>query len=493
MSELQVLSKLNHAKKTAPIRIMQFGEGNFLRAFVDWMIQKMNDSNLYNGHVVVVQPLEFGRVKELEKQDGLYTVILQGLNEEGEAVKEGELIDVLDDFVNPYSEYDKYLKYAESKDLEVVVSNTTEAGIAFEEKDVAIDLEKETPCSYPGKLLALLKRRYEVLGKDFGLALMPCELIDDNGDKLKEVLVKLAKARNESEGLIDFIENSCHYTTTLVDRIVPGFPRDEFSELCAKFGYVDNNMVKGEYFHLFVLKNEPFVEEKFPVHKVGLHAIYVPDVHPYKARKVRILNGSHTSLVPVAYLAGFNEVRESLLDEEVSKFLKEEIYEEIVPTIDVKDVENFADDVYQRFLNPFVHHALMSIALNSISKFKERDLPTLLDNYSAKKVYPRHLTYALASLIKFYEGIRVVDGKEEKIELKDTPSYLEAFESYYKAFNEDKDVSSLIHKVLSNVEFWGRDLSLEEGLEAEVIKYFTHIISSSSAYKALEEFNKHAI
>ena len=352
---------------------------------------------------------------------------------------------------------------------------------------------KETPCSYPGKLLALLKRRYEVLGKDFGLALMPCELIDDNGDKLKEVLVKLAKARNESEGLIDFIENSCHYTTTLVDRIVPGFPRDEFNELCAKFGYVDNNMVKGEYFHLFVLKNEPFVEEKFPVHKVGLHAIYVPDVHPYKARKVRILNGSHTSLVPVAYLAGFNEVRESLLDEEVSKFLKEEIYEEIVPTIDVKDVEKFADDVYQRFLNPFVHHALMSIALNSISKFKERDLPTLLDNYSAKKVYPRHLTYALASLIKFYEGIRVVDGKEEKIELKDTPSYLEAFESYYKAFNEDKDVSSLIHKVLSNVEFWGRDLSLEEGLEAEVIKYFTHIISSSSAYKALEEFNKHAI
>jgi len=193
MAELEVLSKANHKKTTAPIKIMQFGEGNFLRAFIDWMIQTMNDSGKYQGHVVVVQPLEMGRVADLAKQDGLYTLILQGLDEKGQAVRKHQIIDVLDDFVNPFLDYQKFLKYGESKDLEVVISNTTEAGITFEEKDVSVDIETTLPLSYPGKLYALLYRRYKVLGPKAGLAIMPCELIDDNGDviNLKEVLLKL--------------------------------------------------------------------------------------------------------------------------------------------------------------------------------------------------------------------------------------------------------------------------------------------------------------
>lgn len=487
MENLEVLSKKIHEKKTAPVRIMQFGEGNFLRAFVDWLIQKMNDSGKYNGHVVVVQPLPQGRVADLASQDGLYTLILQGINEEGKAVKEHEVIDVIDDVVNPYVDYAKYLKYAESKDLEVIVSNTTEAGIAFDERDVTIDLEKDTPISYPGKVLALLKHRFDTLGKDFGLALIPCELIDDNGDKLREVLNQLAVARNMGADFLDFINNSCHFTSTLVDRIVPGFPRDEFADLCAQYGYVDNNMVKGEYFHLYVLKEEPFVEAKFPVHQVGLHAIYVPDVHPYKQRKVRILNGTHTTLVPVAYLAGLNEVRESLLNEEVNKFILDELKEEIVPTVTTKDAQKFADDVIQRFLNPYVHHQLMSIALNSISKFKERDLPTMLDDF-AKGLVPSHMCFAMASLIKFYDGYRLVDGKKEEIKLADTPEYLVMFRKMWDSYYADKDVHAFVAKVLSTKEFWGQDLNAVAGFEAEVEKWLKVILDAPTQMDAIKTF-----
>jgi len=487
MENLEVLSKKIHEKKTAPVKIMQFGEGNFLRAFVDWLIQKMNDSGKYTGHVVVVQPLPQGRVADLAKQDGLYTLILQGINEEGKAVKEHEVIDVIDDVVNPYTEYAKYLQYAESKDLEVIVSNTTEAGIAYDERDTKIDLEKDTPISYPGKVLALLKHRYDVLGKDAGLALIPCELIDDNGDKLKEVLNKLAIARNMDAGFIDFINNACHFTSTLVDRIVPGFPRDEFADLCAQYGYVDNNMVKGEYFHLYVLKEESFVEEKFPVHQVGLHAIYVPDVHPYKQRKVRILNGTHTTLVPVAYLAGLNEVRESLLNEEVSQFILAELKEEIVPTVTTKDAQKFADDVIQRFLNPYVHHQLMSIALNSISKFKERDLPTMLDDF-AKGLVPAHMCFAMASLIKFYDGYRLVDGKKEEIKLADTPEYLVMFRKMWDGYYANKDVHAFVVEVLGTKEFWGQDLNAVSGFEAEVEKWLKVILDAPTQMDAIKTF-----
>ena len=490
MAELEVLSKANHKKTTAPIKIMQFGEGNFLRAFIDWMIQTMNDSGKYQGHVVVVQPLEMGRVADLAKQDGLYTLILQGLDEKGQAVRKHQIIDVLDDFVNPFLDYQKFLKYGESKDLEVVISNTTEAGIAFEEKDVSVDIETTLPLSYPGKLYALLYRRYKVLGPKAGLAIMPCELIDDNGDHLKEVLLKLAAERHEEAGFAEYLDKACHYTSSLVDRIVPGFPKDEFPALCQEFGYVDNSMVKGEYFHLYVLKKEAYCQKHFPVDKVGLHAIYVDDVHPYKKRKVRILNGAHTSLVPVAYLSGFDEVRESLLDPEIKKFLLTELYNEIVPTITTKDAKGFADAVLSRFLNPYVHHALMSIALNSVSKYKERDLPTVLDDLKAGKD-PKHLLFALAALIKFYDGYRMKNGVKEPIALKDTPEYLVEFRQYWDAYYAGGKLEDVVHSVLSNVSFWGEDLTVVKGLEKEVALDLHKIVEAPSVYDAVKEFNAH--
>lgn len=489
MSELPVLSKKVYGKKSKKIKIMQFGEGNFLRAFVDWLIQKMNDSGKYDGHVVVVQPLPNGRIEDLRKQDGLYTLILQGINEKKEAVRLSSVIDVLDDFVNPYSQYDKYLEYATSRDLEVVVSNTTEAGICFDERDVKTDLEHETPVSYPGKLLALLKRRYDTLGKDYGLAIIPCELIDDNGDKLHQVLDQLIDARGMDKGFKEFVDCSCHFTSTLVDRIVPGFPRDEFDSLCKQFGYIDNNMVKGEYFHLYVLKEEKFVQEKFPVDKVGLHAIYVPDVHPYKQRKVRILNGTHTTLVPVSYLAGYDEVRQSLLVDEIHRFVVSMMEKEIVKTVTTKDADQFASDVLQRFLNPYVHHKLMSIALNSLSKFKERDLPTMRDDVRMG-IVPHHMCFAFASLLKFYDGYRLVDGKREEIALQDNPEYISFMRKCWDSYYEDKDVSKFVLSVFRNDSIWGMDLSTEKEIYEDVVRWLSLILESKSQMDAIREFLK---
>jgi tagaturonate reductase len=493
MAELKTLNKSIVEKKTAPIRIMQFGEGNFLRAFMDWMIKKLNDTGKYEGHVVVVQPLPQGRIVDLAAQDGLYTVILQGLNEKKEPVKTHEVIDVLDDFVNPYTDYEKFLAYGESSDLQVIISNTTEAGIAFDEKDATADLAHQISDSYPGKLYALLKRRYEKLGMKGEIAIMPCELIDDNGDILKKVLLEIAAARKEEQGFVGFLNKACHFTSSLVDRIVPGFPRDEFKELCESYGYIDNNMVKGEYFNLLVYRQEAFCQKVFPLDKIGepVHCLYVKDVHPYKQRKVRILNGSHSSLVPVAYLAGFDEVRQALLDPQVDKFMQAEIFNEIVPTVKVKDVAKFAHDVVDRFMNPYVHHQLMSIALNSIAKFKERDLPTILDDYKLNGEYPEHLIYAFASLLCFYKGVRVKNGVEEKIALNDNPAYLAYFQKAWEDYAQDKDAKKLVKGVLAQEEFWGKDLNTEKGLADAVSAKLEFILSYPSAYQALEEFNKH--
>ena len=408
---MELLNKNIVSKKTDKIKIMQFGEGNFLRAFVDWIIQKMSDSGEYNGHVVVVQPLNFGRVKELQDQDGLFTLYLQGL-ENGKVIKTHEVIDVLDDFINPYSQYDKYLKYAESEDLEVVISNTTEAGIVLDESD--IDFSK-TPNTFPGKVLALLERRYSHFNGDVtkGLSFICCELIDYNGEEVRRCVLGLAKAKKCDEAFIKWINEACHFTSTLVDRIVPGYPRDEIKEITEELGYIDNSMVVGEIFHLWCIDGDDIklLEEKFPAPAAGLNVLYVDSIVPYKQRKVKILNGSHTCLVPESYLAGIDTVGETVTDPQLGSFVKKFIFDEVVPTIDIPrdQMVAFSNSVLERYENPFVRHELLSIALNSVTKYKTRILPAVLQNLEAN-VFPKLSLFSLAALIAFYRGQR---GEEQ--------------------------------------------------------------------------------
>ena len=472
------LNRKNHPAKDRPIRVLQFGEGNFLRAFVDWILQDLNDKGVINADVAVVQPTPRGRVRELEKQDGLYTVCLEGIDG-GEKVQSRRIIDVLKDFIDPYTEYDKYLDCAKSTDLEIIVSNTTEAGIALDKTDTDFS---SCPKSFPGKLLAFLKARYDHFGGDAskGLAIVPCELIDHNGDELKRILTELAKINGMDESFISWLNTANHYTNTLVDRIVPGYPKDKAAQICEEEGYNDTSIVKGEVFHLWVLQKEPFVYEKLPADKSGLNVIFTDDITPYKQRKVKILNGSHTSMVPIAYLCGIDTVREAVTDPDVGRFIGELVNSEIKPTIDLPadEMDAFANSVIERFMNPFIRHELMSIALNSTTKFRTRLLPSYNDYRAKFGKSPKHILFAFAALVVFFRGKR----GDEDIELKDDAEYLE----FWKDVRKLSDPADMAKKALSASDIWQQDLD-EDDNAALVAGYITDMLNDGMR-SALKKF-----
>lgn len=461
---------------------MQFGEGNFLRAFVEWILQDLNDKGAIDASVAVVQPMPFGRVKDLEKQDGLYTLRLEGIDN-GKNVKKSQVIDVIGDCIDPFTEYDKFLKYGESEDLQIVISNTTEAGIAVDPTDTDFSV---CPKSYPGKLLALLKRRYDHFKGDMtkGLAIVPCELIDDNGDELYRCLTELAEINNMDEKFIKWMQTANHFTSTLVDRIVPGYPKNEIENIQKETGYIDNNVVKGEIFHLWVLKKEPFVQKVLPADKTGLNVIFADDIHPYKQRKVKILNGSHTAMVPVAYLCGIDTVGEAVNDKVIGKYVRDFIFAEVNPTINLPQdqMTAFANSVIERYKNPYIRHELMSIALNSTTKFKTRLLPTLLDYVKIKGELPKHLLFSLAALIAFHRGKR---GNED-IALNDDPAYLAKWKELWANF--DGDYEKLAKDVLGWKEAFDMDINtVHPDITKTVAKYLKDI-QTKGMNKAVEEF-----
>ncbi len=458
---MEILSSKIVNKPNRPIKVMQFGEGNFLRAFVDWILQKMNNAKVFDGGVVVVQPMPFGRVENLKEQDGLYTLYLQGL-QNGKAERVYEVIDVLEDYLNPFTDYAKYLDYAKSTDLEFIISNTTEAGIAFDPTDTDFSV---TPKSYPGKLLAFLKARYDYFNGDLtkGLEIIPCELIDYNGDTLKQVLVELANNNKMDQKFIEWIAKANRFYNTLVDRIVPGYPRNEDKKLWEDLGYIDNNMVVGEIFHLWVIDGPKGLEEKLPAPKAGLNVLFVDSIKPYKERKVKILNGSHTCLVPVSYLSGIDTVRETIEDAQLGKFVKEFIFDEVVPTINIPQDQmiSYANSVLERYSNPFVRHELMSIALNSVTKYKTRILPTVLQNINDLKKMPKHALFSLAALMYFYRGKR---GNED-IKLADDPWAIELFQKLWNEFDGTKvGCKKIVETVLGLEHHWELDLNTLPGV-----------------------------
>ncbi len=463
---MELLSKNLHKKPARPIKIMQFGEGNFLRAFVEWIIQDLNDKGAINADVAVVQPMPFGRVKELADQNGLYTLRLEGIDN-GKQVKTSRVIDVIGDCVNPFTEYEKFLKYGESEELEVIISNTTEAGIAVDPTDTDFNV---CPKSYPGKLLALLKRRYDKFNGDAGkgLAIVPCELIDNNGDELYRCLTELAEINKMDEKFIKWMQTANHFTSTLVDRIVPGYPAAEIEDIRKETGYLDNNVVKGEIFHLWVLKKEAHVQKVLPADKTGLNVIFADDIKPYKQRKVKILNGSHTAMVPVAYLCGIDTVGEAVNDPVIGKFVRDFVFEEVNPTIALPQDQMvaFANSVIERYQNPFIRHELMSIALNSTTKFRTRLLPTLEDYVKINKSLPHHLLFAFAALVEFHKGVR----GSEKIALKDDPAYLAHWAELWADFNGDYE--KLAKAALGWKEAWETDMNaIHPEICATVAKY----------------------
>lgn len=435
--------------------VIQFGEGGFLRGFADYFFQKLRDKGLFDGSVVIVQPIEKGMCSVLEQQGCEYNLFLRGIDN-GQVVDEHTHIDIISRCVNPYEDFESYMKLAENPDFRFIVSNTTEAGIEYVESNQFTDAPAR---SFPGKLTQLLYKRFRLGLK--GFIILSCELIDHNGEELEKCCLRYADQWELGEEFKTWLVRENDFCSTLVDRIVTGFPRDEHEELCRRIGEQDNMMDTAEIFHLWVIQGSH--EDELPLQKAGFHVVWTDNVDPYKKRKVRILNGAHTSMVLGAHLYGLKTVGECLKDEKVSALLRKCIFREIIPAIgDTEDNRKFGEAVLERFSNPFIKHMLLSIALNSVSKFRARVLPTILEYRDMFGSYPQGLTFSLAALMAFYRTDDANDSQEIMDFMKTAP----------------------VEDILKREDYWGQDLS---PLLGDVKKWYELIETEgmSRAYDAV--------
>lgn len=455
---MRPLNKQTAPKAERTERIIQFGEGNFLRAFVDWIIFNMNEKANFDSSVVVVQPIEKGMVDMLNGQDCLYHVNLQGLDK-GEVVNSLTRIDVISRALNPYSQNAEFMKLAEQPEMRFVISNTTEAGIAF---DPACKLDDAPASSYPGKLTQLLYHRFKTFNGDptKGLIIFPCELIFLNGHHLKDCIRKYIQLWNLGEEFSKWFEESCGVYATLVDRIVPGFPRKDIAAIQEKLQYEDNLVVQGEIFHLWVIEAPQEVAKEFPADKAGLNVLFVPSEAPYHERKVTLLNGPHTVLSPVAYLAGVNIVRDACQHEVIGQYINKVMFDELMETLNLpkEELQQFAKDVLERFNNPFVDHQVTSIMLNSFPKYQTRDLPGLKTYLERKGELPKGLVLGLAAIITYYKGGVRADGAE--IVPNDAPEIMQLLTDLWATGCTRK----VAEGVLGAESIWGENLNLIPGL-----------------------------
>ena len=410
-------------------KVIQFGEGGFLRGFVDWIIQLTNESSDFNAGVVVVQPIDKGMCEKLEEQNCVYTHIMRGMRD-GVPTVDKKVIDVISRTVEPYKDFAAYLKLAENPDFRFVVSNTTESGIVFSDDD---KMEAAPAGMFPAKVTLLLKKRFD-LGLP-GFIFLPCELIDKNGSTLRKYVLQYADKWGMGEDFKAWIENENIFCNTLVDRIVTGYPRDEKIDL----GYEDNMLNTSELFHLWVIEGPSEITNEFPFDKAGLNIIVTDNLERYRTRKVRILNGAHTSMIPYAMLLGVETVGDCMEHEILSEFVKGCVYEEIIPTLDLskEELTEYADNVFERFKNPYIRHLCASISLNSVSKFKVRVLPSILEYIKRTGEMPQRLLTSFAKLIEFYKT--------------DMPNDDEAVMKFMK--------EASVEEILKNKELWDEDLS----------------------------------
>lgn len=462
------LSRENFGENSnLPIKVLQFGEGNFLRAFVDYSFFKLNKELDFNAGVAVVQPLAGGMVDMIEKQDGLYTLFLNGIKN-GQKIQDIFLIDNIVKCVNPYKDLQDFLDIAKVETLEFVISNTTEAGIEFVDSDVISDINKQ---SFPGKLAVFLYQRFTHFKGDFskGLTIIPCELINYNGDTLKKVLLQYCDLWNLESEFKSWISDACSFHNTLVDRIVPGYPRNEIDQYNDKLEYQDDILVTAEPFFLWVIEGGEDLKAKLPFHKINLDVKIVEDMQPYRTRKVRILNGIHTAMVPFSIMFGNETVQQSMDHPFTAEFIKNLAYDEIVPTLDMdkKELTDFTDEVMDRFRNPFIKHQLSDIALNSIPKFKVRVLPTILDYLKINGKLPLNLVFGFAATIRFYQGT----WQNKSLPIKDSPEIVEVMNEYWS----QNDLQKTVSQTLGNLELWDQDLNKVEGLQNAIITAISEI------------------
>lgn len=459
-----------------PIKILQFGEGNFLRAFVDWQVDIANEMGIMDAGIAICKPRpnssqKRGTIEVLKGQDCLYHTYLEGVKDK-KPMKEVRLIKSVQCAINPYEEYDKYEQIILSPELKIVISNTTEAGIRYEEDD----LSALPPKSYPAKVAALLYKRFKHFAGDptKGLCVICCELIEDNGSTLHEYVIKHAKHNNLEIEFIDWVEHNCNFCDTLVDRIVPGFPTDTIDEIKEELGFDDNLVVKGELYHLWAIGGNGYeeVQRQLPLDKAGLHTLYMPSIKQFRDKKVRILNGSHTGMVPIGLQIGCETVMDAFNNSDLERFINTMVAEEVIPMIeeDQAELQEFASGILERFYNPYIRHLLKSISLNSLSKWEARNYPTVIDNWrKAGKVAEKEL-FTFAALLTLYSG-------KVDFEPNDTPEHIEFIQ---KVWNND-DIHGTVKAIVENRNIWTVDLTEVSPFVERVAKYVKDILECGMA------------
>lgn len=473
---MEYLNRDKIRKTERPIKVIQFGEGNFLRAFVDHMIDVANEAGVFDGSIAIVKPISFGSLEMFEKQDNLYTVVLRG-KENGETVNDSRIITSVSKVMDCKDDYEEYMDLAKLETLRFVVSNTTEAGIVLDKNDSMEGL----PATYPGKLTKFLYKRYLTFdgAMDKGFIILPVELIENNGGKLKECVLALCDCWELPAEFKNWVCEACVFCSTLVDRIVTGYPRGEVSAICEQLGYEDRLVDVGEPFGLWVIESDKDISTELPLDKAGLPVVFTDNQKPYRERKVRVLNGAHTASVLAGYLYGLDIVRDCMHDELMGKFICQVVMDEIVPQVPLplEEVKAFAASVFERFENPFIDHALLSISLNSVSKWKARVLPSFKDHVADKSELPRLITFSLAALFAFYSSEDLREGTlyakradGTAYEVHDDAHVLEFFST-----NSDKDAGEFVKVALSNEAFWGEDLTKYEGMTETVTEWLALI------------------
>lgn len=462
----------NKKYQQLPEKVLQFGEGNFLRAFADWYVEKANEKNLFSGRVVIAKPTNRGTTHRLSAQNCFYTVVSRG-RENGCVIENTDVISSVSRIISCYDDFDELLSVSESPDLSVVISNTTEAGIVY----VKGEMPENAPyVSFPAKLTVCLYNRFKKLGFGSGPLILPVELIEDNGRVLKQCVLNYAEEWKLEKDFIQYLNDDCKFCSTLVDRIVTGFPAEEFEKLSSGLGYEDNLLVACEPYHSWIIEGRKEWKEIFPVYKIDGSVVWTDALPVYRERKVKILNGAHTMSVLAAYLGGYDIVRDMMHNDLFNNYIRKGLLEEIIPTINLpkEECEAFAAAVLERFDNPFINHKLLDISLNSVSKFKARCLCSVLDYKNLTGKLPEILVFGLAALIVFYNGRYDENGDfvgtraGEKYLIQDLREVTDFFEAAYQT-------GDVVQAVLSNKKFWDIDLTETDGLYNMVKDYFEDI------------------
>lgn len=485
--ENQIKQKLNRElinyQEKLPLKIVQFGGGNFMRGFTDYIIDKLNKETGWKGGIVNLQATPNGSIQKMEEQDNVYTLFTRGIKK-GEIHDEKQVISAIQKSVNPYANYDEFLALAKEQELEFVFSNTTETGIAYDETEASYEGPHR---NFPAKVTVLLHERFKHFNgaADKGLRIIPCELIEDNAFALRDIIVKYAQLWNLGESFVQWINQHNYFHNTLVDRIVPGYPKDDVETYEDQLDYEDKMMVVSECFLLFVIQEAGNLKERIPFNEINEQILVVDDIQPYRLRKVRILNGGHTLMLAPAILSGQETVKESIDNPFIGKFLSDAIFNEVNPTLglDMNELKDFAEEVFDRFRNPFIKHYLASIALYFVSKFKVRVLPSLLTYVETNGKLPVNLTFSLASLIRFYQG----NFAEKTLPLNDEEEVVSKFKEIWK----NEDYGKVAELALSEKSFWDTDLTKVEGLKTAVAKALYEIDhhDMETAYNNFVQFN----